>query len=135
MCHETVLPKGAVVKVHVRLSIVDAEFGSLLKYFRFIIIGSMSVHGLFRPTVRRAFGKRGGQVSASDAAEVYRRRFVATRLAVALLADWVPCFAIFACPALVMERDCSYISIHFSLEIAEISLPIASSGKSSGDSK
>jgi len=38
-------------------------------------------------------------------------------------------------PALVIKRDCSYISIHFSLEIAEISLPIASSGKSSGDSK
>jgi hypothetical protein len=45
------------------------------------------------------------------------------------------CFAIFACPALVIKRDCSYISIHFSLEIAEISLPIASSGKSSGDWK
>src|SRR5215467_1317963 len=45
------------------------------------------------------------------------------------------CFALCACPALVFRRDCSYISIHFSLEIAEISLPIAASGKSSGDSK
>jgi hypothetical protein len=34
---------------------------------------------------------------------------------------------------LVIKRDCSYISIHFSLEIAEISLPIASSGKSCGE--
>ena len=45
------------------------------------------------------------------------------------------CFAIFARPALVIKRDCSYISIHSSLEIAEISLPIASRGKSSGDLK
>jgi hypothetical protein len=67
--------------------------------------------------------------------ESYRRRFVSTRLAATLLADGAPCFAICACPALVVKRDCSYISIHFSLEIAEISLPIASSGKSSGDSK
>ena len=67
--------------------------------------------------------------------KVYRRRFVSARLAATLLADGVPCFAICACPALVIKRDCSYISIHFSLEIAEISLPIASSGKSSGDSK
>ena len=73
--------------------------------------------------------------SASLAGKVYRRRFVATRLAATLLADGAPCFAIRACPALVFKRDCSYISIHFSLEIAEISLPIASSGKSSGDSK
>jgi hypothetical protein len=36
---------------------------------------------------------------------------------------------------LVFKRDCSYISIHFSLEIAEISSPIAPSGKSSGDLK
>jgi hypothetical protein len=43
--------------------------------------------------------------------------------------------AFFALPALVFKRDCSYISIHFSLEIAEISLPIAWSGKSSGDLK
>jgi hypothetical protein len=35
-----------------------------------------------------------------------------------------------AWPALVLKRDCSYISIHSSLEIAEISLPIAASGKS-----
>jgi hypothetical protein len=90
---------------------------------------------LHSPTVRRAFGKRGGQVSASHAAKVYRRRFVSTRLAATLLANGAPCFAICACPALVIKRDCSYISIHFSLEIAEISLPIASSGKSSGDSK
>src|SRR5271166_1691656 len=80
-------------------------------------------------------GKRGGSVSASHAGKVYRRRFVSTRLAATLLADGAPCFAICACPALVIKRDCSYISIHFSLEIAEISLPIASSGKSSGDSK
>src|SRR5271165_6926434 len=69
------------------------------------------------------------------AEKVYRRRFVATRLAATLLADGAPCFAICACPALVIKRDCSYILIHFSLEIAEISLPIASSGKSSGDLK
>ena len=74
-------------------------------------------------------------VSASHAGKVYRRRFVSTRLVATLLADGAPCFAICACPALVIKRDCSYISIHFSLEIAEISLPIASSGKSSGDSK
>src|SRR6516164_3549798 len=72
-------------------------------------------------------------VSASHAGKVYRRR--STRLAATLLADGAPCFAICACPALVIKRDCSYIWIHFSLEIAEISLPIASSGKSSGDSK
>src|SRR5215469_18788300 len=80
-------------------------------------------------------GKLGGPVSASHAGKVYRRRFVSTRLVATLLADGAPCFAICACPALVITRDCSYISIHFSLEIAEISLPIASSGKSSGDSK
>ena len=73
--------------------------------------------------------------AASRAGKVYRGRFVATRLAATLLADGAPCFAIRAFPALVIKRDCSYISIHFSLEIAEISLPIASSGKSSGDSK
>ena len=67
--------------------------------------------------------------------KAYRRRFVSTRLTATLLADGAACFAISACPALVFKRDCSYISIHFSLEIAEISLPIASSGKSSGDSK
>jgi hypothetical protein len=70
---------------------------------------------------------------ASHAWKVYRRRFGSTRLAATLLADGAPCFAIRACPALVIKRDCSYISIHSSLEIAEISLPIASSGKSSGD--
>src|SRR5690349_11026606 len=80
-------------------------------------------------------GKRGGPASASHAGRVYRRRFVSTRLAATLLADGAPCFAICACPALVIKRDCSYISIHFSLEIAEIRLPIASSGKSSDDSK
>ena len=74
-------------------------------------------------------------LSAGHAGKVYRRRFVSTRLAATLLADAAPCFAICACPALVINRDCSYISIHFSLEIAEISVPIASSGKSSGDSK
>ena len=74
-------------------------------------------------------------VSASHAGKVYRRRFVSTRLAATLLGDGTACFALCACPALVIKRDCSYISIHFSLEIAEISLPIASSGKSSGDSK
>jgi hypothetical protein len=71
----------------------------------------------------------------TPSSEVYRRRFVSTRLPATLLADGAPCFALCACPALVIKRDCSYISIHFSLEIAEISLPIASSGKSSGDSK
>src|ERR1700730_5148307 len=79
-------------------------------------------------------GRAEGGLSAL-AGKVYRRRFVSTRLAATLLADGAPCFAICACPALVIKRDCSYISIHFSLEIAEISLPIASSGKSSGDSK
>src|SRR5882672_5006739 len=72
---------------------------------------------------------------ASHAGKVYRRRFVSTRLAATLLVDGAPCFDLCACPALVIKRDCSYISIHFWLEIAEISLPIASSGKSSGDSK
>src|SRR5215471_908993 len=67
--------------------------------------------------------------------KVYRRRFGLTRLAVALPADGALLFALCACPALVLKRDASYISIHFSLEIAEISLPIASSGTSSGDSK
>src|SRR5258708_40049578 len=94
--------------------------------------------------VREGWGARcvayvsGDQVPghpASHAGKVYRRRFVSTRLAATLLADGAPRFAICACPALVIKRDCSYISIHFSLEIAEISLPIASSGKSSGDSK
>src|SRR5580765_4520852 len=74
-------------------------------------------------------------VGESHAGKVYRRRFVSTRLAATLLTDGAPCFAICACPALVIKRDCSYISIHCSLEIAEISLPIAGSGKSSGDSK
>src|SRR5262245_30599793 len=78
---------------------------------------------------------RGGPVQANHVGKVYRRRFVSTRLAATLLADGAPCFAICACPALVFKRDRSYISIHSSLEIAEISLPIASSGKSSGDSK
>ena len=41
---------------------------------------------------------------------------MSTRLAATLLADRAPCFAICACPALVIKRDCSYISIHFSLE-------------------
>src|SRR5215472_7801649 len=88
-----------------------------------------------RQATRNSNGKRGGSVSASHAGKVYRRRFVSTRLAATLLADGAPCVAICACPALVIKRDCSYISIHFSLEIAEISLPIALSGKSSGDSK
>ena len=87
------------------------------------------------PSTRNSNRKRGGSLSASHAGKVYRRRFVPTRFAATLLADGVPCFASFACPALVIKRDCSYISIHFSLEIAEISLPIASSGKSSGDLK
>ena len=77
---------------------------------------------------------RGGPVPASHAGKVYRR-FVSTRLAATLLADGASCFVICACPALVFKRDCSYISIHLSLGISEISLPIASSGKSSGDSK
>jgi len=88
-----------------------------------------------RQVTRNSNGTLGGPVSACHAGKVYRRRFVPTRLAATLLADGAPCFAIWACPALVIKRDCSYISIHFSLEIAEISLPIASSGKSSGDSK
>jgi hypothetical protein len=46
---------------------------------------------------------------------------VATRLLAALLADGEVCLAFCACPALVFKRDCSYISIHCSLEIAEIS--------------
>src|ERR1700756_2606038 len=88
-----------------------------------------------RQGTRNSNGKRGGPVSASHAGKLYRRRFVSTRLAATLLADGAPCFAVCPCPALVIKRDCSYISIHFSLEIAEISLPIASSGKSSDDSK
>ena len=96
---------------------------------------SSVLHCRNRQGTRNSNGKRGGPVSASHAGKVYRRRFVSTRLAATLLADGAPCFAICACPALVIKRDCSYISIHFSLEIAEISLPIASSGKSSGDSK
>src|SRR5215475_9126531 len=88
-----------------------------------------------KPPPRLMTNKSFGPVSASHAGEVYRRRFVSTRLEATLLADGAPCFAICACPALVIKRDCSYISIHFSLEIAEISLPIALSGKSSGDSK
>src|SRR5690242_1076003 len=88
-----------------------------------------------RQGTRNSNGKRGGPVSASHAGKVYCRRLVSTRLAATLLADGAPCFAICACPALVIKRDCSYISIHFSLEIAEIRLPIASSGKSSDDSK
>src|SRR3954465_13896558 len=61
---------------------------------------------------------------------VYRRPFLSS-----LLLAGVPCFAFCALPALVFERDCSYISIHFALEMAEISLPIAGSGRSSGDWK
>ena len=79
--------------------------------------------------------RNAARLSASHAGKVYRRRFVATRLAAAFLAEGAPCFALCACPALVIKRDCSYISIHFSLEIAEINLPIASRGKSSGDLK
>ena len=97
--------------------------------------GSTGLSRRNRQGTRNSNGKPGGPVSASHAGKVYRRRFVSTRLAATLLADGAPCFAICACPALVIKRDCSYISIHFSLEIAEISLPIASSGKSSGDSK
>jgi hypothetical protein len=78
---------------------------------------------------------RGSQVSASHSGKSHPRRFAPTRLAAALLGDRSACFALCACPAFVFKRDCSYISIHFSLEIAEISRPIASSGKSSGDSK
>src|SRR5215471_14044055 len=92
---------------------------------------SFSTNAVFRPRHRKC----GVPVTESHAGKLYRRRFVSTRLAATLLADGAPCFAICACPALVIKRDCSYISIHFSLEIAEISLPIASSGKSSGDSK
>jgi hypothetical protein len=46
-------------------------------------------------------------VPASHAGKVYRRRFVSTRLAATLLADGAPCFATWACPALVIKRDCS----------------------------
>jgi len=74
-------------------------------------------------------GSRDGWATRpSQCWEVYRPSFVATRRGATLLAD-APCFAIFACPALVINRDCSYISIHFSLGIAAIRLPIASSGK------
>jgi len=45
----------------------------------------------------------------------------------------LPAFAF--CPALVFKRDCSYISIHCSLEIDEMSFPIALRGKSSADWK
>ena len=85
--------------------------------------------------MRKLHGAKASQISVNHAGKVYRRLFVSARLAATLLADGAPCFAICACPALVLKRDCSYISIHFSLEIVEISLPIASSGKSSGDSK
>ena len=93
-------------------------------------VQSSSANAVVRATRRNRNNnrKRGGRY----AGKVYRRCFGATRLAATLLADRAPCFALRACPALVIKRDCSYISIHFSLEIAEISLPIDSSGKSSG---
>src|SRR5215475_3571300 len=75
------------------------------------------------------------RLNRSGSGRVHRRRFVPTRLAAPLLADGAPCLAFCACPALVFKRVCSYISIHCSLEIAAINLPIAWSGKSSGDSK
>ena len=78
---------------------------------------------------------RGAPGESCWESKVYRLRFVSTRLAATLVVDGAPCFDLCACPALVIKRDCSYISIHFWLEIAEISLPIAWSGKSSGDSK
>src|SRR5258706_232337 len=67
--------------------------------------------------------------------EAYRPRLVATRLVATFFADGALCFAFCACPDLVFKRDSSYISIHCSLEIAAISVPIPASGKSSGDSK
>ena len=95
-----------------------------------------SCQSAFPPIEAKTVKKpHGGTVPASHAGKVYRRRFVSPRLAATLLANGASCFVICACPALVIKRDCSYISIYFSLEIAEISLPIASSGKSSGDSK
>ena len=58
--------------------------------------------------VRVNFWQAGKRVTpASHAGKVYRRRFVSTRLAATLLADGARCFAICACPALVIERDCS----------------------------
>src|SRR5206468_9894941 len=62
----------------------------------------------FPPTEAEIVKKpRGGPVPASRAGKVYRRRFVSTRLAATLLADGASCFAIWACPALVIKRDCS----------------------------
>ena len=60
--------------------------------------------------------------------EVYRRRFVSTCLAATLLADGAPCFATCARPALVSKRDCSYISIHFSLSSGRTTLAQYRSG-------
>ena len=57
--------------------------------------------------------RNGPPLSDSHAGKVYRRRFVATRLAATVLAEGAPCFALCACPAFVIKRDCSYISIHF----------------------
>ncbi len=94
----------------------------------------MSVQPTIRPRHRRTV-TTGTPLGWKSGGRVYPRRFVSTRLAATLLADGAPCFVFRACPALVFKRDCSYISIHFSLEIDEISLPIASSGKSSGDWK
>ncbi len=88
-----------------------------------------------RPPARHNRKGTGNSNGKRGAGKVYPRRFVPTRFTATLLADGAPFFATCACPALVIERACSYISIHFSLEIAEISVPIASSGKSSGDSK
>ncbi len=79
--------------------------------------------------------RRQGPVSASHAGKVYLRPFVSMRLAATLLADGAPCFAICACPGLGHQARLFVRLDHFSLEIVEIGLPIASRGKSSGDSK
>src|SRR5262249_8951287 len=84
---------------------------------------------------RQAPGTAMENAMVRRAGRVYRCCFGAARLPVPFPADGAGCFAFCACPDLVFKRDCSYISIHCSLEIAEISLPMASSGKSSGDAK
>src|SRR6185437_13679472 len=52
-------------------------------------------------------GGDGWATRTSRCREVYCPRFVATRLAATLLFDGAPCFAAFACPVLVIKRDCS----------------------------
>jgi hypothetical protein len=88
-----------------------------------------------RKGTRNRNGKRGGQVIGTSWWESLPPTLCVDALGGHLARRWGALLRLCACPALVIKRDCSYISIHFSLEIAEISLPIASSGKSSGDSK